>query len=139
MQAIKIQDLATYRITIQDLATYRLGRNAITGGDFERAGLPIMGGCEICHATIAAYNACPSTSGYLRCAADCIGDDGYESVFAANGAIFGGGLAAGHPAFNPSTPSANPDEWDDDPARDCAGCGEPLARHDDVTNACPDA
>ena len=38
-----------------------------------------MGGCEGCHATLAAYNAYPSTSGYWRCA-DCIGQTGFATV-----------------------------------------------------------
>ena len=53
-------------------------------GPLHRRGLPglgvdILGGCQGCHATIAAYNAYPSTSGYWRCA-DCIGNDGYATV-----------------------------------------------------------
>jgi hypothetical protein len=47
-------------------------------GDFNKAGLPMMGGCEVCEASIAAYNAYPSKGGYLRCA-DCIGEDGWHS------------------------------------------------------------
>ena len=50
-------------------------------GDFSRCGVDMLGGCERCHATVAAYNAYPATSGYWRCA-DCIGDDGYETVAA---------------------------------------------------------
>lgn len=75
-------------ITVLDLATHRLGRDATTGGDFEEAGLPIMGGCCICGATVGAYNACPSKSGYLKCRNGCIGDDGWETVQEANKDIF---------------------------------------------------
>jgi hypothetical protein len=37
------------------------------------------GGCQGCQASIAVYNAYPSTSGYWRCA-DCIGTDGFATV-----------------------------------------------------------
>jgi hypothetical protein len=66
-------------ITIMVAAEHMLGREARNGADYEQAGLPMMGGCEHCGASIAAYNAYPSTSGYLRCA-DCIGDDGYPTA-----------------------------------------------------------
>jgi hypothetical protein len=74
-------------VTILTLAEHRLGREARTGADFTEAGLPIMGGCEGCGASIAAYNAYPSVTGYLRCA-DCIGDLGYADAQHANEAIF---------------------------------------------------
>ena len=74
-------------ITIADLAKFRLGRDAVSGSDFGEASLPIMGGCEVCYASIAAYNAYPSLSGFIRCAAH-IGDDGWESAEEADAAIF---------------------------------------------------
>lgn len=77
-------------ITILQLAEHRLGREAVTGSDFEEAGLPMLGGCQVCAATIAAYNACPSRSGYIRCAAGCIGDSGWTTVEEANRDIFEG-------------------------------------------------
>jgi hypothetical protein len=46
-----------------------------------------MGGCCKCEACIAAYNAYPSKSGYLKCG-DCIGNDGFDMVEEANKAIF---------------------------------------------------
>ena len=75
-------------VTILDLATYILGRPAETGQDFLDAELPIMGGCEGCYASIAAYNAYPSHSGYLRCK-DCISQDGFATVEQARAFIFG--------------------------------------------------
>lgn len=75
-------------ITILELASHRLGRDASNGADFAEAELPIMGGCECCGASIAAYNACPSKSGYLRCANGCIGDAGWDDVIEAEAAIF---------------------------------------------------
>ena len=79
-------------VTIMDLAKYR----GIVGDDeggynfqaFEDVGLPAMGGCAVCGACIAAYNACPSKSGYLKCASGCIGEDGWESAAEANKALF---------------------------------------------------
>jgi hypothetical protein len=47
--------------------------------DFYRCGVDLLGGCERCEATIAAYNAYPSKSGYWRCA-DCIGSTGYATT-----------------------------------------------------------
>jgi len=58
----------------------RNDHGAVTMAEFMRVGLPIMGGCQVCGATIAAGNAAPSKSGYLRCASGCVGDDGFETV-----------------------------------------------------------
>ncbi len=55
------------------------GKDLYTAEDCLASGVDILGGCQGCHATIAAYNAYPSTSGYWRCA-DCIGDHGYATV-----------------------------------------------------------
>lgn len=78
-------------ITIIQLARFRGAKESadgsINGAEFYRVGLPILGGCLICEATIAAYNAYPSKSGYLKCR-NCIGDDGYATVEEANREIF---------------------------------------------------
>lgn len=74
-------------VSILDLAKHRLGRDPVTGADFAEAGLAIFGGCEDCGASIAAYNAYPSRTGYWRCE-DCIGDLGFATVEEANAAIF---------------------------------------------------
>lgn len=78
-------------ITILDLALHRGAKaepdGSINGAEFARVGLPLFGGCELCHASIAAYNACPSHSGYLRCT-ECIGSTGWTSVERANREIF---------------------------------------------------
>lgn len=70
-------------ITILDVAEARGVQagpdGSISGGEFERVGLPLFGGCEGCGASIAAYNAYPSKTGYIRCG-DCIGDLGFASV-----------------------------------------------------------
>ncbi len=54
--------------------------DAYNGADFAKVNIPIMGGCEICHATVACYNASPSKSGFIRCADGCIGDEGFETT-----------------------------------------------------------
>lgn len=75
-------------VTIHELAEHRLGKTGdLTGGDYHEAGLQILGGCEICGASLAGYNGYPSKSGYWRCA-DCLGDDGWDEVAQANRDIF---------------------------------------------------
>jgi hypothetical protein len=67
-------------ITILDYVKSVVGdKDLYTAEDCLTSGVDILGGCQGCHATIAAYNAYPSTSGYWRCA-DCIGDTGYATV-----------------------------------------------------------
>lgn len=80
-------------ITVLDLALHRGVKEDDNGnismGALEDVGLPFMGGCSICGASIAAYNACPSKSGYLKCASGCIDEDGFETVEEANADLFG--------------------------------------------------
>jgi hypothetical protein len=67
-------------ITILDYVKSVVGdKDLYTAEDCLASGVDILGGCQGCQATIAAYNAYPSTSGYWRCA-DCIGEDGYPTV-----------------------------------------------------------
>jgi hypothetical protein len=67
-------------ITILDYVKSVVGqKDSYSAEDFHSNGVDMLGGCERCHATIAAYNACPSKSGYWRCT-DCVGDDGFTSV-----------------------------------------------------------
>lgn len=78
-------------ITVLELAEFRGAKEedgCMSAGEIERVRLPFMGGCACCGATIAAYNACPSRSGYLKCASGCIDDDGWETVEAANIDLF---------------------------------------------------
>jgi hypothetical protein len=67
-------------VTVMEVASYVLGRDASTGADFELAGMQIIGGCAVCHATLGAHDACPSRSGYWKCSDSCIGGNGYGSV-----------------------------------------------------------
>ena len=69
-------------VTIMQVAEHILRRPARTGDDFLQAGLPMFGGCQRCEASIAAYNACPSKTGYLQCQ-QCIDDIGFDTVEAA--------------------------------------------------------
>src|SRR5262245_66256554 len=67
-------------ITILDYVKSVVGdKDLYTAEDCLASGVDILGGCQGCHATIACYNAYPSTSGYWRCA-DCIGGDGAPPV-----------------------------------------------------------
>lgn len=79
-------------ITILDLAVHRGAKRdengGINGGEFDRVGLDIMGGCAGCNASLAAYNAFPSKSGYWYCRS-CICDGGWDDVAQADADIFG--------------------------------------------------
>ena len=67
-------------ITIMDYVKAKVGdKDTYPAGDFLACGVDMVGGCEGCHATIAAYNAYPCRSGYWRCA-DCIGGSGFATV-----------------------------------------------------------
>jgi hypothetical protein len=71
-------------VTILDCAVAR-GAKAdeesgnFTMGDIEAVWLPFFGGCQVCHASIACFNAYPSKSNYLRCRS-CIGDLGFATT-----------------------------------------------------------
>jgi hypothetical protein len=63
----------TMPITILDYVESKVGRKVTyTAADFASNGVEMIGGCELCAATIGACNAYPSTSGNWRCAG-CIG------------------------------------------------------------------
>jgi predicted RNA-binding Zn-ribbon protein involved in translation (DUF1610 family) len=67
-------------ITILDYVRTVVGdKDTYCAEDFFRNGVGMTGGCQLCAASIACYNAYPSTSGYWRCA-DCIGDTGFATV-----------------------------------------------------------
>jgi hypothetical protein len=67
-------------ITILDYVTSVVGpKDFYTAEDCLTSGVDIIGGCQTCGATIAAYNAYPSTSGYW-CCANCIGDTGFATI-----------------------------------------------------------
>ena len=67
-------------ITILDFVKAEVGdKDTYTAEDFARNGVDMLGGCQGCGATLGAYNAYPSRTGYWRCAS-CIGDSGYATV-----------------------------------------------------------
>jgi hypothetical protein len=67
-------------ISILDYVKSKTGdKETYTAEDFSSNGVTMLGGCETCGVTIAAYNAYPSKSGYWRCA-DCIGDHGFTTL-----------------------------------------------------------
>lgn len=82
--SISIQDLAVHRGIQPD----KPGGSTFNAGEYMRVGLPFMGGCEVCSANLAPYNAYPSKSGMIRCLDD-LGALGYETVEEANEDIFG--------------------------------------------------
>jgi hypothetical protein len=51
----------------------------ISMAEFDRVGLPMVGGCAGCGASVAAYNMYPSKSGYV-CCKDCIYEKGFSTV-----------------------------------------------------------
>lgn len=79
-------------ITVSELARHRGVKpdddGCVDATEYDRVGLPMMGGCVGCEATIAAYNAHPSKCGFLKCG-DCIGDDGWTSVEECDRDLFG--------------------------------------------------
>jgi hypothetical protein len=67
-------------ITILDYVKSVVGdKDLYTAEDCLSSGVDILGGCQVCHATIGCYNAYPSKAGFWRCA-DCIGDTGFATT-----------------------------------------------------------
>ncbi|MEE9383202.1 MAG: hypothetical protein V3V08_07295 [Nannocystaceae bacterium] len=73
-------------ITILDIARARGvqddGNGAINMGEFERVGLPMLGGCQVCGACIAPYNAHPGRNGFLIGSCCAAPEDTYPTVAA---------------------------------------------------------
>ncbi|MEE9386107.1 MAG: hypothetical protein V3V08_22065 [Nannocystaceae bacterium] len=71
-------------ITILDVAKARGVHvdddGTINGAEFERVGLPFLGGCQVCEACIAPYNAHPGRNGYLIGSCCAQPDDTFETV-----------------------------------------------------------
>src|ERR1700733_6361088 len=111
-------------ITILDYVKSVVGdKDFYTLEDCLASGVVILGGCQGCHATIAAYNAYPSTSGYWRCA-DCIGGDGFATIahFTASTTATTCPLCGGTGSISETriTTSDRTEEY----ALDCGQCGE---------------
>jgi len=110
-------------ITILDYVKSVVGdKDLYTAEDCLASGVDILGGCQGCQATIAAYNAYPSTSGYWRCA-HCIGNDGYATV-----ADFTAPASAACPSCgttdNISENRITTGERAEEYALECGDCGE---------------
>ena len=112
-------------ITILDYVKSVVGdKDFYTAEDCLISGVDILGGCQRCAATLAAYNAYPSTSGYWRCA-DCIGSDGYATVadFKTRTSTTMTCPSCGNAETISETriPASN---HDGEPALECGQCGE---------------
>jgi hypothetical protein len=67
-------------VTILDYVQSQVGeKDSYPAVDFHDHGVAIIGGCELCEATLGPYNAYPSITGNWRCGT-CIGDTGYPTV-----------------------------------------------------------
>jgi hypothetical protein len=111
-------------ITILDYVKSVVGeKDFYTAEDCLISGVDIIGGCQSCAATIAVYNAYPSTSGSWRCA-DCIGDTGFATVadFTARTATTVTCPLCGNADTISETRIAIFDA-EDDPALECGDCG----------------
>ena len=111
-------------ITILDYVKSVVGdKDLYTAEDCITSGVDILGGCQSCHATIAAYNAYPSTSGYWRCAG-CIGETGFATVadFKEHSSAITDCPLCGNADTISETRIATL-ESQDDPALECGDCG----------------
>ncbi len=112
-------------ITILEYVKSVVGdKDLYTAEDCLASGVDILGGCQGCHATIACYNAYPSTSGYWRCAA-CIGDNGFATIadFTAREAAIVTCPACGN-ADTISETRITTGERTEEYALECGDCGE---------------
>lgn len=69
--------LTVYELALELGAEEIDGR--IDGAEFARLGLPVFAGCGRCGASLAAFNAFPSSTGFIRCG-DCIDGLGFATV-----------------------------------------------------------
>jgi hypothetical protein len=71
-------------VTVHDVAVARGVKEDEDGSvgmdEYLRVGLPMLGGCYRCGASIACYNSCPTKVGYLMCKNGCVGDDGFATT-----------------------------------------------------------
>jgi hypothetical protein len=112
-------------ITILDYVKSVVGDKPLyTAEDCLASGVDILGGCQLCAATIACYNAYPSKSGYWRCA-DCIGDTGFATIadFTTHIAVAATCPACGNTDTITETRITTTDR-DGEYALECGDCGE---------------
>jgi hypothetical protein len=111
-------------ITILDYVKSVVGdKDTYAAEDFYRNGVAMTGGCQGCHATIACYNAYPSTSGYWRCA-DCIGRTGYATVADFTASLSAVACPACGNTDNISETRITTGERTEEYALECGDCGE---------------
>jgi hypothetical protein len=111
-------------ITILDYVKSVVGdKETYSGDDFHRSGVAMTGGCQLCAATIACYNAYPSTSGYWRCA-DCIGNNGYPTVADFTDSMSAVACPACGSTDNISETRITTSERHEEYALECGDCGE---------------
>ena len=109
-------------ITILDLAKHRGVKEdengGINGAEFARVDLAIFGGCARCAASLAAYNAYPTDSGYWMCS-DCVGDNGFATCEDAEALIAATTTTA---CYECGSPVADSDAFELDGVRRCEEC-----------------
>lgn len=69
-------------VTILDCVVkkFKLDPNQpVNGEHFEKAGMPMFGGCAECGESLAAYNMYPTVTGYVMCKS-CVGSQGFYTV-----------------------------------------------------------
>ena len=112
-------------ITILDYVKSVVGdKDFYTVEDCLTSGVDIMGGCQGCQASIAAYNAYPSKCGSWRCA-DCIGENGFATIadFTAYEAAIVTCPACGNPDIISET-RVTTGEHAEGYVLECGDCGE---------------
>lgn len=68
-------------ITLFEYVAHIVGqKDSYTLADHNEAGVPMIGGCVDCHATVGSYNACPTKRGFLACAEHTDPSDGFATV-----------------------------------------------------------
>jgi hypothetical protein len=108
-------------ITILDYVKSVVGdKDFYTAEDCLISGVDIIGGCQSCAATIAAYNAYPSASGSWRCA-ECIGDTGFATVADFTAATLACPLCGNADTIRETHIATF--EAEEDPALECGDCG----------------
>lgn len=74
MGSLTILDIALAKGAQQD------AQGRISGGEFDRLGLPMLSGCQRCGASLGPYGAYPSRTGYVQCG-ECLQDGlGFATV-----------------------------------------------------------
>jgi hypothetical protein len=109
-------------ITIVDYVKSIVGdKPAYHAEDFTSNGVAMLGGCELCYAVLAGYNAYPSRSGYWRCA-DHIGGTGYATIAEFKASVFGTGCPSCGDSGNIHETRITTGERAEEYALECSEC-----------------